>query len=297
MKPVFLPRSKEELWDLLSRYPDAMVYAGGTDLLVRLRKGILDPKVLVCLERIDSLKSVEDQGDRFFVGACATHARLLAEPVIGRLYPVLFQALSQLGSPHIRNMGTIGGNIVTASPAGDTLPPLYVLSARVLISGREESREVPIKDFIIGPGRTGLRSGEIIEGVRIEKMQPYNLAVFEKIGQRKALSISIVSLAALLKISESGIVEKARFAWGSVGPTIVVSPEAESFLVGKRLEEGYLKEAATFARRAASPIDDVRASASYRRLVAGNLLFRLEGHLKENHLKAEQPDLPWKDQA
>jgi xanthine dehydrogenase FAD-binding subunit len=125
--------------------------------------------------------------------------------------------------------------------------------------------------------------------VRLKKDQPFNLFTFEKIGQRNALAISIASLAALLRVSEDGFIEDAHFAWGSVGTTIVTSKDVESFLVGKRLGAGALTEAAIIARKAVSPIDDVRASASYRRIVAGNLLLRLAERFEGNPDHARTP--------
>lgn len=289
MKPVFLATNTDELWSMLHRYPEAAIYAGGTDLLVRMRKGICDPSALICLERMDCLKGVREEGDQIFIGACTSHTALLADPIIRRRFPVLARAVSRLGSPHIRNMGTIGGNIVTASPAGDTLPPLYVLGADVEIMGTETTRRLPLKDFISGPGHTDLKPGEIVAGLWIKKDQPFNIFSFEKIGQRKALAISIASLAALLRVSEEGIIEEARLAWGSVGPTVAVSDEAESCLAGKRLEPGALDEVAKIAMDAVSPIDDVRASKDYRRLVSGNLILRLGAGLYENSPRPAWP--------
>ncbi|MBN1104570.1 MAG: xanthine dehydrogenase family protein subunit M [Deltaproteobacteria bacterium] len=281
MRPVFLPRTLDELWEIRSKNPGAVVYAGGTDLLVRIRKGLAFPSSLVCLERIRDLKGLREDGDRVFIGACSTHSSLLADPLLRTHFPVLGKALRILGSPLVRNMGTIGGNIVTASPAGDTLPALYVLGAHLEIMRRDSSRQVPVEDFIHGPGRTELSEGEIVAGVWLRKKPTYSVNRFEKVGQRKALAIAVVSLAALLQISEKGLIQEARLAWGSVGPTVVTSETVESSLVGRPLNVGTLKEAALLAREAVSPIDDVRATASYRRLVAGNLLFRLLGDLPD----------------
>ena len=171
-------------------------------------------------------------------------------------------------------MGTIGGNICTASPAADTLPPLYVMAAELEIRSKEDSRRVSPIDFISGPGKTSLKRGEIVYAVRVKKAPEYNFHRFEKVGQRKALAIAVVSLAATLRVSDSGKVEKARLAWGSVGPTVVTSPEVEEALIGQPLSLAGLQKAVSLAREAVCPIDDVRASASYRRSVAGNLLWR-----------------------
>jgi xanthine dehydrogenase FAD-binding subunit len=274
-RAVHLPRTLEELWGILSDQPGAAVYAGGTDLLPRLRKGTISPSSLVCLERIRDLRGVLDEGEAVFLGGCATHTELLSDPLVLEHFPVLAKGLAVLGSPHIRNMGTIGGNIVTASPAGDSLPPLYVLGAEIEVMGRGSRRRVPIRKFIQGPGKVDLSPGEIVGGVRIKKHPTYRIHHFEKVGQRNALAIAVVSMAGLIEPSERGTVKRARFAWGSVGPAVVTSEPVECFLEGKPLDEQTLSRAAALAREAVSPIDDVRATASYRREVAGNLLLRL----------------------
>jgi CO/xanthine dehydrogenase FAD-binding subunit len=275
MRNVFLPRTLNELWQILEAEPGAVLYAGGTDLLVKMRSGLIQSHHLVCLERIDELKAVEDREEEIFIGSCATFTELLQNSLIREHFPVLINGLKVLGSPSIRNMGTIGGNIVTASPAGDTLPPLYVLRAELELKTKNSSRHIPIKDFIKGPGETHLFPGEVLTGIFIRKQQNFNLHHYEKVGQRKALAIAVVSLAALLKISEEGMVEEVRLAWGSVAPTIVTSTEIEAMLIGCRLSNQALERAAQMARAMVKPIDDIRASADYRRQVAGNLLLRL----------------------
>ncbi|MBI5606583.1 MAG: xanthine dehydrogenase family protein subunit M [Deltaproteobacteria bacterium] len=269
-----MPESLEALWPALEE-PDTMVYAGGTDVLVRLRSGSGQPQQLICLERLRELQGIEDHGDRVLIKAGTSHARILDDPIIQTRLPVLARAVKSLGSPPIRNMGTIGGNICSASPAGDTLPPLYVLQAEVALRSRTADRRLPIGDFIKGPGQTAIRPDEILTGIWIPKNPEFNRQHYEKVGQRKALAISIVSLAALIELTPAGMIEDIRLAWGSVGPTVVTAPEVEAVLRGRPLRLEVLKEAAEATRRAVSPIDDIRATADYRREVAGNLLYRL----------------------
>jgi len=172
-------------------------------------------------------------------------------------------------------MGTIGGNICTASPAGDTLPPLYVLDAEVELRSRKTARTMPLGSFIAGPGRIRLEPGEILTAVRVKKPAAGDLQHFEKIGQRKALACSIASLAALVRIAPAGQIEAVRLAWGSVGPTVVTAPAVEALLVGEKPSRAVFERAAEAARRAVSPLDDIRGTADYRRTAAGNLLLRL----------------------
>ena len=275
MRPVFLPGNTEELWETLDKHPAASLYAGGTDILVKLRSGIVDPPALICIERIKDLKGVRDEGDTVFVGAGNTHRELLANPTVQTCFPVLAQALRVLAAPPIRQMGTIGGNVVNASPAGDTLPPLYVLDAEVEIWSRELSRVVPIRRFISGPGLVLLKTGELVGGLRIKKRFGKWIQHYEKVGLRKAQSCAVASLAAILKTDSKGTVEEAHLAWGSVGPTVASCPKAEEALKGRSLCAETLGKAMTAVQAAISPIDDIRASASYRRSVAGALLLRL----------------------
>ena len=260
---------------MLEDRPGAALCAGGTDLLVRRRAGLINPESLICLERIEELQEISFRGDTIFVGACARHARIIEHPVLKEEFPILIKAIRVLGSPPIRNMGTIGGNICTASPAGDALPPLYVLEAEVEIRSRNASRRMVIDQFIQGPGRTALEQGEMLHGIWLRRGENYPIHHFEKVGLRKALAISVASLSALVSVSKSGLVEKVRLAWGSVAPTVLLAREAEEALLGRPLSREALERAAVIVRRAASPIGDIRGTEEYRRTVAGNLLLRL----------------------
>ncbi|MHB8069300.1 MAG: FAD binding domain-containing protein [Desulfobaccales bacterium] len=275
MKNVFLPRSLCELWRYWEDEPEAALYAGGTDLLVHIRSAAVNPSSLICLERLEDLRGIEPAGDFLRIGACATHMQLLESAAVQKHLPILAQALEVLGSPPIRHMGTIGGNICTASPAGDTLPPLYALDAEVELRRKEGGRRMALRDFIVGPGQTLIDKGEVLAAIWVPKADGYNLQHYEKVGQRNALAVSIASLAALVCLSSAGLVEKVRLAWGSVGPTIVTCPAAEQALAGEKLTLTTLQQAAALVRQSVAPISDVRADAAYRRTLAGNLLLRL----------------------
>lgn len=275
MSRVLLPRTLDELWELWRGHPDLALFAGGTDLLVRRRRGLLDPPVLLCLERVGELAVVEEHEAGLFLGALATLQELLEHPLVRDRLPVLTQALAVLGSPPIRHMGTLGGNLVTASPAGDTLPPLYALGAEVELRSAGGNRRLPVEEFILGPGRTALGPGEILAGVWIRPPDGPVRQHYEKVSLRKALAIAVVSLAAVIELNSLGRVGRARLAWGSLGPTVVRSPRAEEALLGGSLRPSELRAAAEIIREEASPIDDLRATAAYRREVAGNLLLRL----------------------
>lgn len=271
IRRVFRPTSLVRLWPLLA--DGARVMAGGTDLLARGKDQA--PMDVALLEGITELAGLSEEDGLVRLGALATHSALAQSGLVRERVPVLARALATLGSPLVRNMGTLGGNIATASPAGDTLPPLYALDALVELASRDGSRRVPLVDVILGPGRTALSPGEIVTAVLLQPPVATALQHFEKVGRRGALAIAVASLAAVIDTDAVGRVIEARLAVGSVGPTILRCRAAEATLMGKRLTQDVLQEAAAHIRQAVSPIDDIRATAAYRRQVAGNLLLRL----------------------
>jgi xanthine dehydrogenase FAD-binding subunit len=278
---VLLPTELDELLDLLARptATPARIMAGGTDLLVRLRASGDDPGDILCLERIPVLRAIDitatAQGAPAVRIGAATPLTAIesSEPIRERL-PLLHRAARAFASPQVRAMATIGGNICTASPAGDTLPALYAMDAEVELTSPDGRRTLPIDRFITGPGGNALKTGELLTSILVPVPEGCAVHHFEKVGRRAAMAIAVVSLAALVAV-ENGAVTRARFAWGSVGPTIVRCREAEELLADKPLTLTALTKAAEAARDAMAPISDVRASADYRRQVAGNLLLRL----------------------
>jgi xanthine dehydrogenase FAD-binding subunit len=273
---VSFPDTIAELFAVQEQQPEARIMAGGTDLLVALRHGPQDTLPIICLERIEELRRIDELPDNSVsIGAAVTFGSIVRSPLLKVRYPLLTQAASTVGGPAIRNMASIGGNIVTASPAADSLPALYLLDAQLELRSAAGSRTVAIAEFILGPRRTMLQPREIISRVILPPATGWDLQLFEKVGRRKSLAIAVASLAATVRLTDDGTVAEARFAWGSVGPTIVRCPAAETLLKGQPLSEVVLTEAAALVQDAVSPIDDIRATADYRRTVAGNLLLRL----------------------
>ncbi|MBP2627545.1 MAG: medium FAD-binding subunit of molybdenum enzyme [Firmicutes bacterium] len=272
---VLFPRTIQELRELFVSYPDGRILAGGTDLLVQIRKQGNKPSTLFSVEHLAQLQRVEVNETELFIGAGVTHQQLLECPIIKQHFPVLYDALSVLGSPPIRHSGTLGGNVCTASPAGDTLPPLYVLGAKIAISEQTAQRCVPIAQFIRGPGHTILKQGEFVTGIYIPLPMPNTFSAYYKVGKRKALAISIASLAVMLELNSDETVKNLKLAWGSVGPTVMMLPAVEDFLKGKILSDEVLAQAGEMVMLSTKPIDDIRASAEYRRHLTANLLFYL----------------------
>ncbi len=278
MSKVFMPVKPDELWGVLDENPEAVVYAGGTDLLVKLRSQHAKPACLICLERLDDFKGITTEGDEIFIGALTTHREMVGDPIVVRDLRLMATATKSLGSPPVRNMGTLAGNIVTASPAGDTLAPLYVLNAQLEIRSRSATRRAPIESFILGPGKVDLNHGEIVSRIIVSKSPKFGVHHYEKVGRRDSLACAVVSMAALVNVTDDNIISKIRLAWGSVGPTIMRFRSVESFLEGKALSIKGLSEAVRLVKESVHPIDDLRASSSYRREVAGRLLLRLIGY-------------------
>lgn len=274
-RPVFSPENLAQLWAIRAENPEAQLIAGGTDLLVWLRNRRIDPPAMIELGKITDLRGISENSDGIRIGALTSHAQLLDNHCVNELFPVLKSALHSLGSPHIRRMGTIGGNIVTASPAGDSLPPLHVLGAEVELRSLAGSRRLALADFILGPGKTALATGEILAAILVPHPPKGAIQHFEKIGLRSAMACSVASFAAVIGLRADGTIQSARLAWGSVGPTVMTIPAVEAALIGERLNRDTLQKLIPLARKGVTPIDDVRASGVYRRMVAGNLLLRL----------------------
>ncbi len=246
--------------------------AGGTDVFVRLAKATVVPRLLY-LGELAELRAVQMAPAGVEVGAAVTYAEILASPVAARL-PILRLALETIGAPAIRAVGTLGGNLANASPAGDGLVPLYLLEAQVNLVGPAGERELRVEEFVLGPGKTALQRGELIRSIFIPFPRDGSHAYFRKVGRRQALIIAVASLGALLWV-EDGAIREARLALGSVAPTVIRPREVEQALVGRPLQPDALLDLVEPLSATTRPISDLRASADYRRRVGGRLLLDL----------------------
>lgn len=262
---------KEALKILKER--DIIIYAGGTDLMVRNKNtASLLPKFnsdLLYIGNLKELKEIKESSYNLEIGAACTFSVLLRAKEIPQ---ILKESIKQIASPAIRNMGTIGGNICNASPAGDTLPVLYALDAKLKLTSENSSREVYIKDFILGPRKILLEKDEILESIIIPKSK-FNITYYEKVGARKASAISKLSFVGLAEI-ENEKIKEIRIAIGSVAPRIIRIKDAEDILSGSNINdlESKIEEVKKVYSKEIVPISDQRSTAAYRKTVALRLI-------------------------
>jgi CO/xanthine dehydrogenase FAD-binding subunit len=229
-------RSTEEACAMLSQYgSDACILAGGTDLLIEWRRPTdKSPAVVVDISRISALRGIAIKDDAITLGPIATHAEIQKSPVLRELAPLLVSAASGIGSPQIRNRGTVGGNIMNAATCADTVPPLIALGATVTLQSKNGSREMDLVDLFVKPYHTTARRDEVLTEIRFAKPPHRSRSAFIKLGRRNALSISRLSVAAILGDNGEGTITEARIVPGAALPTWQRVSEAERMLIGEK---------------------------------------------------------------
>lgn len=268
----YLPKDFGEALKILNE-KDVTIYAGGTDLMVRNKNAAsLLPKFnndLLYIGNLKELKEIKESADNLEIGAACTLSTILR---VNSIPEILKESIRGIASPAIRNMGTIGGNICNASPAGDTLPILYALDSKLKLTSENSSREVYIKDFILGPRNIALGKDEILESIIIPKSK-FNKTYYEKVGARKASAISKLSFVGLAEI-ENEEIKEMRIAIGSVAPKVVRIKEAEDILIGINMNdlESKVEEVKKIYSKGIVPISDQRSTATYRKTVALRLV-------------------------
>lgn len=270
------PKGLEEALDVFAEYGErARALAGGTDLILFMEKGRLKPDLVVEIPFCPPFVGVEATDNHIRIGSRTTMRELETSPLIREKTPILAEAASKVGSLQIRNLATIGGNICTASPAGDTLPALLVLDASVKIVSKKGERIIPLREFFLGPGETILQPDELLTEV-IVPIPPYRSGwSFYKLSVRRYMDIAIVNAAALVQVNEDGFITDAKIALGSVAPTPIRAHEAEERLKGNTINDILLDEVGKLAQEASSPITDQRGTAEYRRIMVYRLTKRV----------------------
>jgi len=241
--------------------------AGGTDLLVQLRKRTLRVEALVDLKRIGSLRGIDYQEGRGLrIGPLTTHSELLENPYVREHYPILAQAAQTIGSVQIRNKGTVGGNLCHAVPSADLAPPLLVLGAEVILRGNQGRRRLPLDQFFLGPNQTVLREDELLEEILVPPVPAGSAGVYLKHGIRRAMEIAIAGVAVAITPGGDGEGrQQVRIALGAVAPVPMRAQEAEDYLQEEGMGTEQIQQAASLAANQARPISDLRGSAEYRR--------------------------------
>jgi carbon-monoxide dehydrogenase medium subunit len=250
------------------------VVAGGTDLIPQLRAGRLAVKQLVDLSRLDNLRYIVRDAGTVHIGALTTFDTLLRSPLLNQCAPALAQAAGLVGAVQTRNRGTIGGNVANASPAGDTLPPLLAMNALVTLFSVRGKRTLPLASLLLGPRETAIAADEILHHVSLPSLPSAARSVYLRHGRRKGQAISIASAAVVLQLDDQGRIRDARVALGAVAPTAIRCPGCEAALRGMWPSEDLATEAGRIAAQECEPIDDVRATARYRRHVVAQLVRR-----------------------
>ncbi len=263
---LFEPASLPEAIALLVKYGDrAKLLAGGTDLVVNMRERRASPDYIVALGRIPGLDGIVQETGGVRIGALAAIAALEKSAVLKARYTAAAQAASQMASPGIRNMATVGGSLCSATPSGDMAPALLALDAGVSIQGPGGKRELPLAEFFTGPNRTVLGTGEILVSIFLPEPQPHTGSAYFKYAPRGNTDLAWVGTGAALAL-EGGVCRSVRLALGAVAPTPMRAPRAEASLLGKRIGEAEIEQAAETAAGEARPREgSKRASAEYRR--------------------------------
>jgi CO/xanthine dehydrogenase FAD-binding subunit len=265
----FEPADVREARALLARHPKAAVLDGGTDLIVGARSGKRPlPESILAIHRLSELRGIESSAaGGLKIGALTTHGDLEASVEVVRSWSALADAAALVGSPATRHLGTVGGNLCNASPAMELGSPLLVFDAWVELAAEGRKRRVPLGEFVLGPGRTSAATGELLTAVRLPR-PPKRLptgSAYQRLEYRRAMEIAVVGAAALIAVDRRGRIQLARIALTAVAPTCIRASAAEELMLGKRADDQLVEEASRAAADAARPIDDVRASAAYRR--------------------------------
>ena len=296
------PRTLTEALELKAEYADqARIVAGATDLLLEIHRGVRrapdgGAPGLIDLTRIPNLADIRQEGGALHLGPLVTHNQCVASPlVVAHAFPSA-RACWEVGAPQIRNRGTLAGNIITASPANDSVVPLLALDATVTVTSlRRGDRTLPLARFLTGFRRVDLAPDEILTGISVPLRDERQPGVFIKLGLRRAQAISVVSVAILAERAGTGPdapVVHAAIALGAVAPVVVRAAEAEAYLLGRPLTEEIIAAAARLALHSASPIADIRSDADYRHAMVETLVIRGLRQIAAGSARAGRPADP-----
>lgn len=272
----FAPRKIEEALEILSKYEkEIKVIAGGTDLLIQYYDRLYEIDTWLDLKNIKELKEIKIYQNQMEIGAMVTHAQLEKSEDIKKYFPILGQAAADIGSPQIRNRGTVGGNIVNASPAGDLLAPLMAYDAQFKLLSIQKETLIPAEEFFIGPKKTILEPAQLLTRIILPLPSERTYGCWIKIGKRKALIIATITLALVVEMAEDNkTVKDVRTCLGSVAPTPIEIKEIRKKMVGKNFSQLDFNQLGQIVEDKISPIDDIRGTREYRKDVAKNIMIK-----------------------
>lgn len=253
----------------------ATILAGGSDLLVRMKGGFIEPELIIDIKAIDGLSDIRETADGFSIGAAVPCAVLGENAALKKAWPGVVEAAKLIGSKQVQGRCTIVGNLCNASPAADSVPAMVAAGARAVVAGPAGRRTIAVESVPTGPGKTSLAKGEIIEAILLDKRPSRSSDAYLRFIPRTEMDIAVVSAGANLTLDEHGVVKSARVALGAVAPTVLLVEEAAEVLVGSKLDEATLERLATICSGECRPIDDKRGTVEFRRKVAGVLARRV----------------------
>jgi carbon-monoxide dehydrogenase medium subunit len=252
----------------------ARILAGGTDLLVQMRAGIVRPGLIVDIKKIAELTAIEETADGGFrIGAAVSGMALAEHPRFRKVWPGVLEAINLIGSKQVQGRASAGGNLCNGSPAGDSVPAMVAAAAIVTVQGPNGRREIKVEQFPAGPGRTHLQPGEILVSFALPPRPPGSSDAYLRMIQRTEMDIAVVGCGVSLTLKD-GVCTAARVGLGAVAPTVLLVEPAADALIGSRLDDAALAKAAAACSAACRPIDDKRGTIVYRTKVAGVLLKR-----------------------
>jgi xanthine dehydrogenase iron-sulfur cluster and FAD-binding subunit A len=294
------PTSIAETLDLLHTHRDeARIISGGTDVLRELRQGIKPTATLIDITALPALKYVRIENGVLHIGALVTHNDILRSQECSRYALLLFQACLKVAAPQLRTRGTLAGNLITASPTNNTITALMALNAELVLLSKAGERIVPLHDFYLGGHRTRCQPDELVREIRLPTLATNQKSLFIKLGSRRAKSISLLNIAFVLTFDDDERITDAKITLGALAPTVVHARQAEAYLKGKRLDVAICDEAGKLACMEVCPIDNVRATASYRLTTLAPLVSNGLQHLAVGEeTPTEQPitlETPYED--
>ena len=288
---VISPRNVEETLSILhERSGRIRPIAGSTDAIIQLKEGSLQTNELLDISRLRELRYIHKEDSLIYVGALSTYSDIIESSVLNSSCRMLVDACRTIGSLQIQNRATVGGNLGNASPAGDSIPPLYVLDGKVKIQSHERSRLVPIEKFFLGYRKIDLMPDELITEISFEAVEKPCDGIFLKLSPREGHCISLVSLAVYVRWAPAGDrFSDARVALGAVAPVVLRARRCEEYIKNRTLADEIVWNAGKIASEESSPISDLRASAEYRRAVIPSLLYKAVHMLIASRRRMEKP--------